>query len=52
MLIITFDDKVNDEKHNTILTEKQQKHQLYRQVKLVNMNFLHVKKYWLLVKDI
>ena len=29
--------------YNTILTEKQQKYQHYRQVKLINMNFLQVK---------
>ena len=38
-----------------ILTEKQQKYQLYHQVKLVNMNILQVKKYFfltpLLIKD-
>ena len=35
---------------NTILTEKQQKHQHYHQVKLINMNILQVKKYWHLIK--
>ena len=37
-------------KYNTILTEKQQKHQHYHQVKLINMNFLQVKKYYDLIK--
>ena len=36
---------VND-KIITILTEKQQKHQHYHQVKLINMNILQVKKYY------
>ena len=31
-------------KYNTILIEKQQKHQRDRQVKLINMNILQVKK--------
>ena len=31
-------------KYNTILIEKQQKHEHYRQVKLINMNILQVKK--------
>ena len=35
---------------NTILTEKQQKDQHYHQVKLINMNFLQVKKYYHLIK--
>ena len=31
--------------YNSILTEKQQKHQHYYQVKLININILQVKKY-------
>ena len=34
---------VNMKKCNMILTEKQQKYQLYHHVKLMNMNILHVK---------
>ena len=37
-------------KYNNILTEKQQKYQHYRQVKLINMNILRMKKYYLLSK--
>ena len=33
-----------------ILTEKQQKYQHYHQVKLINMNILQVKNYYLLIK--
>ena len=36
--------------YNTLLTEKQQKHQPYYLEKLINMNFLQVKKYYLLIK--
>ena len=35
---------------NMILTEKQEKYQLYCEVKLINMNFLQVKKYCHLIK--
>ena len=47
---MTIDDKIKDEDYNAILTEKQQKYQHYRQVKLSNMNILDVKKYYLLIK--
>ena len=33
-----------------ILTEKQQMYQLYHKVKLINMNILQTKKYYLLIK--
>ena len=36
--------------YNIILTEKQQKHQRYRQVKLINVNILQVKKIYHLIK--
>ena len=36
--------------YNLILTEKQQKYQHYHQFKLINMNILQVKKYYLLIK--
>ena len=32
--------------YNMILTEKQQKYQLYHLEKLINMNILQVKKYY------
>ena len=35
---------------NVILTDKQQKYQLYHQVKLININTLQVKKCCLLIK--
>ena len=35
---------------NTMLTEKQQKYQPNHHVKLINMNILQVKKYYLLLK--
>ena len=37
--------------YNMILTEKQQKYQRYHHVKLINMNILHVKQYYLLIKE-
>ena len=33
--------------YNMILTEKQQKYQIYHHVKWINMNILQVKKYYL-----
>ena len=36
--------------YNTILIEKQQKYRHYYQVKLMDMNILQVKKYYLLIK--
>ena len=33
------------------LTEKQQKHYLYHLEKLIKVNFLQVKKYYLLIKE-
>ena len=35
-----------------ILTKKQQKYQHYRQVKLINMNIVQVKKYYHLIKEL
>ena len=37
--------------YNTILTEKQQKYQLYHLEKLINLNVLQVKRYYLPVKE-
>ena len=37
--------KLKMKKSNTILTEKRQKYQHYRQVKLININILQRKKY-------
>ena len=36
--------------YNTILTEKQQKYQHYNQIKLMNINFLQMNKYYHLIK--
>ena len=48
---MTINDKIRDENCDTILTEKQQNYQFYHQVKLINMNILQVKKYYLLIKS-
>ena len=47
-LIMTIGDKTRDEKLQSISTEKQQKYQFYNQVKMINMNILLSKKYYLL----
>ena len=36
--------------YDAVLTEKQQKYQLYHRVKLINVNILLVKKYYFLIK--
>ena len=36
--------------YNKILAEEQQKDQFYHQVKLININILQAKKYYLLFK--
>ena len=38
--------------YNMILTEKQQKYQLYHLKKLINMNILQVKKYYPQIKEV
>ena len=43
--------KLEMKNYNMILTEKQQKYQHYHLEKLINMNILQVKKYFLLTKD-
>ena len=43
---MTIDDKIN-----VILTENQQKYQHYRLEKMINMNILQMKKYYLLIKE-
>ena len=42
--------KLKVKKYNTVITEKQQKYKYYHQIKLINMNILQVKKYFLLIK--
>ena len=50
-VIMTIDEKVKDEKLQIlILIEKLQKYQHYQQTKLLNLNILLVKNYYLLVK--
>ena len=47
-LIMTTDDKIIDEKYDTILTEKQQKYKHYCQGKFISTsNILQVSKYYL-----
>ena len=50
-VIMTIDEKVKDEKLQIlILIEKLQKYQHYQQTKLLNLNILLVKNYYLQVK--
>ena len=46
---MAIDDKIRDEKLQYDI--KQQKYQHHYQVKLINMKFLQLKKYCLLIKD-
>ena len=46
---MTIDEQIRDAK-NMMLIEKQQKYQPYHQAKLISMNILQVKKYYLLSK--
>ena len=50
-LIMTIDDRLEMKNYNMILTETQRKSQHYRLEKLINMNILQVKKYYLLIKE-
>ena len=49
-LIMTFDDKIKDENVQYNISKETAKKQHYHQVKLINMNFLQAKKYYLLIK--
>ena len=42
--------RLDKKNYNAILTEEQQKYQCYYQVKLININILQTKKYYLLIK--
>ena len=42
--------KLKVKNYDTILTEKQQEYQYYYHVKLINMNFLQMKKFYHLLK--
>ena len=48
---MTIDNEIIVENYNIILTEKQQKYQHYHQIKLINMNILQVKKYYVLIEE-
>ena len=45
------DDKIKDEKLQHNIHRDDQKYQLYHLEKLVNMNFLQLKKYYFLIKE-
>ena len=47
---MAIDDKITDEKLEYALTGKLPKYQLYHQVRLINMNILQAKKYYLPIK--
>ena len=49
--MMTIDDKIRDEKLQYDINRKAAKYQLYHQEKLINMNVLQVKKYYLLIKE-
>ena len=46
-----FDMLSNEKLNSIVLTEKQQKYQHYRQVKLININILQLKKHNFIIKD-
>ena len=48
---MTSDDKIRDKKLQYVTNEKQQKYQDYHLGKLINMNILLVKQYYLLLED-
>ena len=47
---MTIDDKVKDEIMQYDMKREVEKYQLYRQVKLINMSIVQVKKYYHLIK--
>ena len=49
-VIMTIDDKIRDKKLQYDINREAAKYQHYHQVKLINMNFLQVKKYYHLIK--
>ena len=46
---MTTDDQIRNKNYSMILIEKLQKYQPYHQAKLISMNILQVKKYYLLI---
>ena len=47
---MAIENKISDEKLQYDINKEQQKYLDYHQVKLVNMNILQVKKYYLIIK--
>ena len=47
---MTIDDKIRDEKLQYDINREAAKYQHYHQVKLINVNFFQVKKYYHLIK--
>ena len=48
---MAIDDKIRDEKLQYDIKEKHKKYLHYLLKKLINMNILQVKKYYLLIKE-
>ena len=48
---MTIDDNIRDEKLQYGINREATKYQPYHLEKLINMNFLQMKKYCLLIKD-
>ena len=48
---MTTEDRIKDEKLQHDINRRQQKYQLYHQAKLMNMNFLLVKRYYHLINN-
>ena len=46
-----IDDKITDEKLQHDINREAAKYQHYHPEKLINMNFLQTKKYYLLIKE-
>ena len=49
--MMTIDDQIKDKDSNMILIENLQKYQPYHQAKLISMNILQLKEYYLLTKN-
>ena len=48
---MTIEDQIRDEKLQYVLIERLQKYQLFHQEKMINMNILLVKKYYILINS-
>ena len=48
---MTIDDKIKDEKIQYNINSEAAKSRHYNMEKLINMNFLQVRKYYLLIKE-